>query len=91
MRHTLESAVWALLNTTSFEDALIRAVNLGEDADTVGAVVGALAGAAYGVEAIPQRWRSELQGEWPVNSGNIWRETDFVELADRLMTLSLPL
>lgn len=90
VRHTLESAVWALLNTTTFEDALIQAVNLGEDADTVGAVVGALAGAAYGVEAIPQRWRSQLQGEWPLNSGNIWRETDFVELADRLMTLSLP-
>ena len=90
VRHTLESAIWALLNTSSFEDALIQAVNLGGDADTVGAVVGALAGAAYGIEAIPQRWRSELQGEWPVNSSKFWREKDIIELADRLMTLSQP-
>ena len=83
VRHTAESAIWALLNTSSFEDAVVQAVNLGGDADTVGAVVGALAGAAYGIETIPQRWRSSLQGEWPLNSGNVWREADFVGLADR--------
>ena len=88
VRHTAESAIWALLNTSSFEDAVVQAVNLGGDADTVGAVVGALAGAAYGIETIPQRWRSSLQGEWPLNSGNVWREADFVGLADRLMTLA---
>lgn len=87
VRHTLESAVWALLNTTSFEDALIQAVNLGVDADTTGTVVGALAGAAYGLEAIPQRWRNELRGEWPVNSGKVWGEKEFVALADQLITL----
>lgn len=46
---------------TSFEDALVLAVNLGDDTDTVGAMVGALAGARYGLEAIPSRWLDELR------------------------------
>ena len=57
--HTLEAALWAVGTTFSFEDALVAAVNLGHDADTVGAVAGQLAGARYGVRAIPVRW-SEL-------------------------------
>ena len=58
--HTLEAALWSVHQTTSFEDALILAVNLGHDADTVGAVAGQLAGALYGVQAIPQRWIKAL-------------------------------
>jgi len=58
---TLKCALWVFLNTSSFEEALIEAVNLGGDADTIGAVAGALAGAAYGVEAIPSRWLENLQ------------------------------
>ena len=54
--HTLEVAVWALLHTSSFEMALQVAVNRGADADTVGAVVGALAGAYYGMAQVPERW-----------------------------------
>lgn len=57
--HTFEAALWAVGTTFSFEDALVAAVNLGHDADTVGAVAGQLAGARYGVRAIPIRW-SEL-------------------------------
>lgn len=57
--HTFEAALWAVGTTFSFEDALVAAVNLGHDADTVGAVAGQLAGARYGVRAIPVRW-SEL-------------------------------
>jgi ADP-ribosyl-[dinitrogen reductase] hydrolase len=53
---TFEAALWAVESTTTFEDALIAAVNLGHDADTVGAVAGQLAGARYGIDAIPQRW-----------------------------------
>jgi ADP-ribosyl-[dinitrogen reductase] hydrolase len=53
---TLEAAVWAIGTTTSVEDALILAVNLADDADTVGAVTGQLAGALYGASAIPERW-----------------------------------
>ena len=57
--HTFEAALWAVGTTLSFEDALVAAVNLGHDADTVGAVAGQLAGARYGIRAIPARW-SEL-------------------------------
>lgn len=58
--HTLEAAMWAVGTTSSFEDALIKAVNLGHDADTVGAVAGQIAGARYGENAIPKRWVDAL-------------------------------
>ena len=58
--HTLEAAMWSVGTTTSFEEAVIRAVNLGEDADTVGAVTGQLAGAIYGLQTIPGRWLGPL-------------------------------
>ena len=87
VRHTLESAVWALLSTHSFEEALVQVVNLGNDADTAGAVVGALAGAAYGIDAIPPRWTAALRGEWPLMSRKIWQVDDFIALADRLVAL----
>ncbi|MBO1081673.1 ADP-ribosylglycohydrolase family protein [Roseomonas haemaphysalidis] len=58
--HTIEAALWAIAQTHTFEDALILAVNLGEDADTVGAVTGQLAGALYGYAAIPSRWLEPL-------------------------------
>ncbi len=62
---TLEAAVWCLLNTSSFEECVLKAVNLGRDADTVGAVAGGLAGAKYGLENIPERWRLALsRHEW---------------------------
>lgn len=61
--HTLEAAVWSFLTTESYEEAVVRAVNLGDDADTVGAVCGALAGAYYGYSAIPANWRNQLREE----------------------------
>ena len=85
VRHTLESAVWGLLTTDSFEEAVVQVVNLGNDADTAGAVVGALAGAAYGLEAVPATWRAALRGEWPLRSGERWDEARLVGLADRLV------
>lgn len=88
VRHTLESAVWGLLNTTSFEEALVQVVNLGGDADSAGAVIGALAGAAYGLEMIPLRWQRTLRAEWPLRSGRIWQVDDFVALADDLAACS---
>ena len=57
---TLQSALWAVAGASSFEQALISAVNLGGDADTVGAVTGALAGAKWGASAIPKRWLDPL-------------------------------
>jgi ADP-ribosyl-[dinitrogen reductase] hydrolase len=84
VRHTIESAVWGLLTTDSFEEAVVQVANLGNDADTAAAVAGALAGAAYGLEAIPAAWRNALRGEWPVGSGEQWDAARFAALADRL-------
>jgi ADP-ribosylglycohydrolase len=56
----LEAALWAFHGTTSFRDGALLAVNLGDDADTTGAIYGQLAGAFYGVEAIPESWRNKL-------------------------------
>lgn len=84
VRHTLESAVWGLLTTDSFEEAVAQVVNLGDDADTAGAVAGALAGAAYGLGAIPEDWRTALHGEWPLRSGVRWDAARLAALADRL-------
>jgi ADP-ribosyl-[dinitrogen reductase] hydrolase len=72
--HTLEAALWAVGQTESFEDALVLAVNLGEDSDTVGAVTGQLAGALYGEGGIPRRWLEPLA----------WRER-IAGLADTLV------
>lgn len=58
---TLEAAVWSLLNTDSFEAALLKAVNLGDDTDTVGAVAGGLAGLYYGYDAIPGAWLDAIK------------------------------
>lgn len=58
---TLEAALWAFFSTDTFEDGAISAVSLGEDADTVAAVYGALAGAFYGLEAIPSRWMRAMR------------------------------
>ena len=57
---TLEAAVWCFLTTETYKDCVLKAVNLGEDTDTVGAVAGGLAGAFYGMEEIPTEWISKL-------------------------------
>lgn len=57
---TLEAALWCLFTTDSYPDCVLAAVNLGEDTDTTGAVAGGLAGALYGYEAVPARWRNAL-------------------------------
>jgi len=58
--NTLNAALWAFYGTESFEEGALRAVSLGEDTDTVGAVYGALAGAYYGEAGIPGEWREQL-------------------------------
>jgi len=50
---SLEAALWAFYTTASFKDAVLAAVNLGDDADTTGAICGQIAGAFYGLEGIP--------------------------------------
>jgi ADP-ribosyl-[dinitrogen reductase] hydrolase len=58
--HTLEAALWAFFHSSDFREGALLAVNLGEDADTTGAVYGQLAGAHYGVDGIPQNWRDMI-------------------------------
>lgn len=58
--HTLEAAIWCLLTTDTYEDCVLKAVNLGDDTDTTAAVAGGLAGALYGYGAIPEKWRNNL-------------------------------
>jgi ADP-ribosylglycohydrolase len=57
---TLEAAIWCLLTTGNYAECVLKAVNLGEDTDTVAAVAGGLAGALYGYETIPKKWRDTL-------------------------------
>lgn len=59
--HTMQTAFWALYHQDSLEDALIKLVNKGDDADTVAAAAGALLGGLHGPEAIPDRFISKLQ------------------------------
>jgi ADP-ribosyl-[dinitrogen reductase] hydrolase len=58
--HTLNASLWSLLTTTSFEECVLKAVNLGGDTDTTGCVAGGLAGVLYGLENIPTEWRKSL-------------------------------
>ena len=62
------SAYWCFLRTESLEEAVVTAVNLGGDTDTIGAVAGALAGAHYGAEAIPARWREAILAREEIES-----------------------
>ena len=57
---SLEAALWCFARTDSFEQAVLKAVNLGDDADTTAAIVGQIAGAYYGVSAIPSSWLKKL-------------------------------
>ena len=77
--HTLEAAIWCVLTTRSYEECVLKAVNLGDDTDTVAAVAGGLAGALYGYEGIPVKWlatlkkREELE-EMCERAGERWGE-----------------
>ena len=58
---TLEAALWCVLTTNNYRDCVLKAVNLGDDTDTVAAVAGGLAGALYGYNAIPKEWLDTLK------------------------------
>jgi ADP-ribosyl-[dinitrogen reductase] hydrolase len=58
--HTLEAAVWSFLTTSSYEEAILKAINLGHDTDTTGSVTGALAGIYYGFDQIPSHWALQI-------------------------------
>lgn len=57
---TLEAAIWCILTTNSYKEAVLKAVNLGHDTDTTAAVTGGLAGLLYGLEEIPKEWLDVL-------------------------------
>ena len=57
---SLEAALWAFHHSTNFRDGCLLAVNLGDDADTTGAIYGQIAGAYYGESGIPTEWRAKL-------------------------------
>lgn len=71
----LEAALWAFARSSNFREGALLAVNLGDDADTTGAVYGQLAGAYYGEEGIPAEWRERLA-----------MHDQIVALADGLLT-----
>ncbi|QSW87099.1 ADP-ribosylglycohydrolase family protein [Flavobacterium endoglycinae] len=71
--HSLEASFWCFLNSDSYEETVLRAVNLGGDTDTTGAIAGGLAGIYYGIDNIPQKWID-----------NLVRVKDIKDLAERL-------
>mgnify|MGYP002682073547 FL=1 len=54
--HTFEASIWCMLNSNTFTEAVLKAVNLGDDTDTTGIVTGGLAGIHYGIDEIPEEW-----------------------------------
>lgn len=75
----LAEAVWAVRQSSSFEEAVMAAVNLGSDADTVGCVAGSLAGARYGYDSIPQRWLDMVFVDMETPDGPLWWGVDELE------------
>jgi ADP-ribosyl-[dinitrogen reductase] hydrolase len=63
---SLEAALWAFYNSKTFEKGALMAVNLGDDADTTGAVYVQIAGAYYGVQGIPEHWLDVLHDEYKI-------------------------
>ncbi|KAL8994089.1 MAG: hypothetical protein Q9169_005845 [Polycauliona sp. 2 TL-2023] len=66
--HSLEASLWAFFTTTAFDEGALKVVNLGDDADTVGAIYGGLAGAFYGVEAIASKWLNGIKKKRTVDN-----------------------
>lgn len=57
---TLFSAIWCFYYSNSFEDAVLKAVNLGGDTDTIASITGSLAGIYYGYDSIPKEWINKI-------------------------------
>lgn len=85
----LAHAVWSIRNTSTFEDAVVAAIDLGGDTDTVACVTGALAGAHYGVQAIPARWSTYVNGRIDAPVGRLeYRVGDIQRMALALIGIT---
>ncbi|AMV39611.1 ADP-ribosylglycohydrolase family protein [Planctomyces sp. SH-PL62] len=85
----IPTCLYVLLTTDSFEEAIIEIVNLGGDADTTGAILGAIAGAHYGVDAIPRHWLEGLQNREGIENRALAlarRSTDGLAIPDLIAT-----
>ena len=71
--HSLEASLWSVLNSNSYKETVLKAVNLGEDTDTTGAIAGGLAGLIYGYDKIPTDWINVLA-----------RKNDITDLCNKL-------
>ena len=78
---SLEAALWSFWTTDSFEQAILKATNLGDDADTTAAICGQVAGAYYGVDGIPKHWLNRLVMREEICR---WRKSFFIEIPYRL-------
>ncbi|MDN3028700.1 ADP-ribosylglycohydrolase family protein [Streptomyces sp. S.PB5] len=83
----LGSAVWSLRSTSSYEEAVRAAIDLGGDTDTVAAVTGALAGAVYGIQGVPERWTEVLHVPLPGFGERVLRTPELADLTRRLLTV----
>ena len=82
----MAQAVWAVRGARSFADALIRAIDLGGDADTVACVAGSIAGARWGIQGIPSRWTTYVHGAFDTPAGRrSYANGDLQRLACRLL------
>lgn len=70
---TFSAAKWALINSTSYTDCVLKAVNLGGDTDTIGAIAGGWAGILYGYKSIPKTWIRQLKNKKLINACIKWR------------------
>lgn len=64
---TLESALWVILNTENFNEAIIGSVNLGGDTDTIAAITGSIAGILYGYDSINEKWIKDIKNKELLN------------------------
>ncbi len=71
--HSLEASIWCFMNTETYEECVLKAVNLGADTDTTAAIAGGLAGLYYGYENIPKDWINKIK-----------RKQDIANLAEKL-------
>ncbi len=81
----LAQAVWALRLGTGFAEVVVAAIDLGDDTDTVACVAGGLAGARWGVQGIPSRWTTYLNGTLRTPTGTA--EFNYAQLQDLAMEL----